>query len=108
MTRIRYEKDDHGTLFTKAFVLPNGNEIIISIDPNGTVMYNELGHSSILVEGPMSLEAAKKAAKRSLVTLGVNFENEVRPRTTKSNKEKVLKEFQDSIMEDENNGGFRN
>lgn len=102
MTRIRY-KNMNGTLVTKWFKTPNGNEIGVNIKPDFTFVICDLkGDLTLNSDGTVkTLAEAKKRAKQALESLGIVFQAEVRPRTTtKAEKEEVLKLYQKSIMED--------
>lgn len=106
MIRIRYKKNPNGSLFAAKLKSPT-EELYVNISDK---MVNEIKYHSLTIfnlKGELqftcmekTLPAAKKEAKKALIELGVNFIPEIRPRTTKTNKEEVLKIYQESITED--------
>lgn len=81
MTRIRY-KNQNGTLVSKSYKTPNGDEVVVNIKSDFSFVVcnlkGELKGQSI--ETINTLNEAKKLAKQTLIAMGIVFEAEVRPR----------------------------
>ena len=78
-TRIRYT-NNNGVLVSKPMLSPAG-ELVVNISPDGSFVINTTTGTIVNVENAKSdLAKAKKLAKEALKSLGVMFENEVRPR----------------------------
>lgn len=78
MTRIRYFKylDD---LVSKYFKTPD-DELFIKISPDFSFRIFNAGENLVHKGTSKTLYAAKKDAKKTLIALGVVFQEEVRPR----------------------------
>lgn len=83
-TRIRYKKQLDGTLVSKVFKTPT-DEVFATIVPFGGIFINSLDGKLFQQseEHYSNLQNAKKAVKKALIALGVNFTQEVRPRLKK-------------------------
>lgn len=80
-TRIRY-KNQNGTLVSKSFKTPT-DEAVVNIKSDGSFAICNL-NGELLFNSTYSivndLAKSKKDAKKALISLGVSFESEVRPR----------------------------
>src|ERR1700677_1874949 len=92
MTRIRYELCENNALQSKWFKTPT-NEISVIIENNEVTIVDIIGNFPYK-EQFKTLHAAKKAAKKTLVALGVPFEQEVRPRIKDHINENIKKQYE--------------
>ena|SRR5271165_839013 len=107
MTRIRYNKSVSGVLTSFAFKTPD-NELNIEIQPNGLVtifnkqggiVYNDKTMASSVKS--RTIHNAKKFAKKALQSLGVQFDEEVRPRIKESGYDIMVREALDDLEHDQ-------
>lgn len=92
MTRIRYKKNPDGSLFCKGLKSPT-EELAVNITINTVTIFNLKGQ--LLFNKPeKTLSGAKKAAKKALISLGVPFENEVRPRIKMTYEEEIMSDLE--------------
>ena len=80
MTRIRYNKNEDGSILTTKPITCGGRTLTVSL-VLATMTYNVVCYDdgSVVSTGQATnLGKLKKQAKQELARLGVNFENEVR------------------------------
>jgi len=100
-TRIRYKKELDGTLVTKIFKTPN-NEVHGIIEPNGKIFIQSLDGKIFQQseEHYTNLQNAKKVLKKALISLGCNFQEEVRPQIKDHINEAAKKQYESENMGD--------
>jgi len=85
-TRIRYYEISEGILkSTQTFLTASGDTLTAHVFKNGSYALYKVGATEPAFSGDTgSIISAKKAVKEALVSLGVNFQPEVRTREKKN------------------------